>query len=161
MFKISSNILPLPDLYQVTHQYYRITDWQNGWVSKWPLEVLLLQLPAQEGPPRRGCSRLCSDNFKFSLEPLKPFWTTQSLAQQTTLSSCSAETSCFTLCPLLLAPSLGPTEKSLALFLCPPSRYLFPFIRFHCFFLQWKCPKHFQYFITWNTFDAQNVKLKD
>lgn len=136
MFKIISKILLLPTVYQTAHHYYRITEQQSGWVWKWLLEALLLQLPAQEGPPRRGCSRPCSDNFKMSLrmEPLQCLWTTQSLSQQTTLSSCSAETSCFTLCPLLLAPSLGTTEKRLVLFLCPPSRYLFIFIRSIVFF---------------------------
>lgn len=131
--------------------------------------MILLHPSAQEGPPRRSCSRPRSclklrgywDNFKMSLrmEPLQPLCKTQSLSQLT-LSSCSAETSSFTLCPLLLALSLETTEKNLVLFLCPPSRYLFTFIRSHCFLLQWKWSRYFQDFIIWNSFDAQNVKRK-
>lgn len=131
-----------------TRLHTSITESQTSRMVEFESDILL-QPPAQEGPPRRGFSGPCLDNFKVSLkmEPLQPLWTTQSLSQQTTLSSCSAETSCFILCPLLLALSVGTTEKNLVLFLCPPFRYLFTFIRFHCFLLQQKWSKCFQHFI--------------
>ena len=111
-----------------------ITESQNGWGWKGPLEVIWSNTPAQAGPPRSACLGPSPGHFWISprMQTQLPLWATCACAHSP--SQCfpmfRGNLLCFSLCPLPLVLLLGATEKSLVpSSLHPLFRYLHTLIR--------------------------------
>lgn len=125
-------VLWLTDLLFLPFLTLEITESQNSWGWKRPLEVIGSKPPAQAGTLRAACPGTCPDDFWISprMETPQHSWVTGlGHLHSEKFSQCSDGTFCLGPLPLVLSPAN--TEKSLAPpSLHPPFRYVYA----HCAF---------------------------